>query len=503
MNNLTHFILIASCIFIIKSCSTPKADNKVSRNPIMQENEHEGTTDWLIDVPHKTCDYPDHQNCRRENIEGYCSHASIKAGDTLSIFVSTNPGMAYDLKIYRMGYYGGKGGRLMRSFQRYEGKKQPTPVADPKTNFLECKWDTAVSVQIPHDWLSGVYLGKLTALEDSSQAYVIFIVKDDRPVDFAFQCSDLTWQAYNRWPQWHSMYDEGQKPWVNTNGARISFDRPYSLYVNNLPSDFNPLSNGAGEFLLWEFPLAFWMEKEGYDVSYISNTDTHANPSLLTRSKAFLSVGHDEYWTPEMFNNVVSARDQGVNLLFFSGNSVDGTVYLEPSTDGRPNRTTGRLPQREFKNEQELMGASSYGVGYCAFVCKQPDHWVYEGTGMKMNDSIPDLVGWEYHGMPTGNIDGLVVLARNKPSPNKFTDNEASDHAATIYTTSQGNFVFNAGTCWWSMLLSAPPGFKNPVCNLGRDNHRVMDFSKGDERIQQMTKNLFAKVLSSTKNSSQ
>jgi hypothetical protein len=108
-----------------------------------------------------------------------------------------------------------------------------------------------------------VYLCKLTSLPARFQSYIVFIVKDNRKVDFLFQCSDLTWQAYNRWPQWHSMYDEGHKPWVNTNGAISSFDRPYGIYVNELPSRFNPLSNGSGEFLLWEYPLSYWMEKEG------------------------------------------------------------------------------------------------------------------------------------------------------------------------------------------------------------------------------------------------
>ena len=208
---------------------------------------------------------------------------------------------------------------------------------------------------IPQDWMSGVYLGKLTT-QDSSQSYVVFVLKDQRKADVLFQCSDMTWQAYNRWPYWHAMYDEGQKPWVNTNGARISFDRPYSLYLNALPMDFAPLSNGSGEFLLWEFPLAFWLEKEGYDVTYISETDTHADPEGLLRTKAYLSVGHDEYWTPTMVANVKHARDEGVNLLFLCGNSVDGVVYLDKSWDGRPNRITGRLPQREMSDEEELDG---------------------------------------------------------------------------------------------------------------------------------------------------
>jgi hypothetical protein len=237
------------------------------------------------------------------------------------------------------------------------------------------------------------------------------------------------------------------------------------------------------------------MEKEGYDVTYISNTDTHSNPTLLTRGQAFLSVGHDEYWTPQMFNNVQHARDTGVNLLFLCGNSVDGTVYLEPSSKGIPNRITGRLPQREFDNEQELMGASSWGVGYCAFVCKQPDHWVFDNTGMKLNDSIPDLVGWEYHGMPVGGHDNLVILAQNKPPVNRFTNDDPADHTATLYTTPRGNFVFNAGTCFWNMLLSSPPGFKNPVYNLGNDGKRVLDFTKPDARVVQITKNLLERAV--------
>src|SRR5262245_65874046 len=92
-----------------------------------------------------------------------------------------------------------------------------------------------------------------------------------------------------------------------------------------------------------EHSLCFWLEKEGYDVTYISNVDTHADGLGLLRSKVFLSVGHDEYWTKEMFANVTQARDAGVNLAFLSGNSVSGQVELRPSTDGRPNRVMRRI----------------------------------------------------------------------------------------------------------------------------------------------------------------
>ncbi len=497
MKQIRYYQIFIYCImvfFLLASCN----HQQTATNAIIEENKKEGTSEWLIKVPFDTCSYPDHQFCRRKQVEGYCSHTSIKAGEELQVFVSADPASDYSLDIFRMGYYGGKGGHLVKSFSNLKGKPQIVPVADKKTNFFECRWDTAVTITIPNDWVSGVYLGKISAKKDSSQAYVVFIVKDERKTDFLFQCADLTWQAYNRWPQWHSMYDEGQQPWVNTNGASISFDRPYSLYVNGLPSDFNPLSNGGGEFLLWEFPMAFWMEKEGYDVSYISNLDTHADAAALLRTKAFLSVGHDEYWTDQMFKNASAARDAGVNMLFLCGNSLDGKIYVSPATDGRSGRVTGRLPEREFKNEQDLLGASSYGVGYSSFVCKSPDHWLYQNTGMKLNDSIPDLVGWEYHGLPLGNQKDLVVLAQNKIYPNKYADTAAPDHSATMYTTGKGNFVFNAGTCFWSMLLSMPPGYQSPVCNQGSKEYRSLKFSTPDARVQQMTKNLLNRCLGST-----
>ena len=28
------------------------------------------------------------------------------------------------------------------------------------------------------------------------------------------------------------------------------------------------------------------------------------------------------------------------------------------------------------------------------WVCEKPDHWIFDGTGMKKGDSIPGLIGW-------------------------------------------------------------------------------------------------------------
>jgi hypothetical protein len=65
-----------------------------------------------------------------------------------------------------------------------------------------------------------------------------------------------------------------------------------------------------------------WLERSGYDVSYLGGADTDERGAELVEHRAFLSVGHDEYWSGKQRANVEAARDAGVDLAFFSGNEV-------------------------------------------------------------------------------------------------------------------------------------------------------------------------------------
>lgn len=485
----SSFFLLCLCPLWIFAQGVSKNDHRVAGSKIiLDENEKAGTTDWIITkVIREKDEKYDSGWMRRKAIEGYVSHTSIKSGETLDVFVSTDKTDKFRLDIYRMGYYGGKGGRLMKSFNSLAGVTQSTP-ADGDNYLIECKWKPSVSIKIPKDWVSGVYLGKLSTLKTEAQAYIVFIVRDNRKADLLFQCSDMTWLAYNRWPAWRSLYDApGNDRW---GGGRkgiyhVGFDRPYGMFWNGFPAGFEPLTNGSGEFLMTEFPMAFWLEKEGYDVTYISNVDTHADEIGLLRGKVFLSVGHDEYWSQQMFDNVAKARDKGVNLAFFSGNSVSGRVELLPATDGTPNRVMKLIDR--FKNEEELMGSNSYGVGLANWTCAAPDHWAFEGTGMKMGDAIKDLVGWEFHGPPLAtNVKDMVVLAEGNVK--KFSGEPTErKYAATIYTAAKGNYVFNSATCWWAKPLASPPAYMNPPYRY---------FTEGDERVRQITRNILNKMIS-------
>lgn len=454
-------------------------------NRIVEENAKPGTPGWQLqytrfDDPITLASYPLTRELRSSTIEGYASKTSVAPGEDIDIKVSLDPPGAFQIDFYRMGYYGGTGGRHMLNLGPFQGKPQPVPMMTIE-RLRECKWETATTLTIPKEWPSGVYLGKLTRQERfGNQSYVIFVVREHRPTEILFQVSDLSWQAYNKWPGNDSLYDDGAPSvWYTGPNVRVSFDRPYAKYCQILDA---PLSAGSGEFILWEHPLAFWLEKEGYDVTYCSNLDLHLHPEILDEAKVFISVGHDEYWSREMYENAMKARDNGLNLAFFSGNSVYHQVIpYESSITGAPFRAFAR--EKYFPDEEKLMGSTSYGSGYCDWIVSKPEHWIYEGTGLKKNDSIPGAVGWEFHGPPLLQRDSLEVVAESD------TTAEGESHAAVIFRCPKGNWVFNAGTIWWPEGLSQPPGHipartPNRGGPLGVNPH-----------IQRMTSNILDRMI--------
>ena len=468
---------------------------------IRRENERPGSRDWLLT---KTRIDPD-TKYRCPWIEGYCSHTSVRPGETITFHVSTNPASSFTIDLYRMGYYGGAGGRHLRTLGPFAGKVEEDPPVG-RNRSRECQWEACTAVTIPEDWVSGVYLGKLTTEREGIGSYLIFIVRDDRSADFIFQCSDTTWQSYNRWPSQFSLYDDGEKEWYWGPGVDVSFDRPYSKYCQLVDT---PLSIGSGEWFLWEFPLAYWMEGRGDDVTYISNLDTHSDPAGLGRAKGFLSVGHDEYYSIEMFENLKKGIAEGLSVAFFSGNTCCGRIEFSPNSKGKANRVFGRLDRfggrdsrdmemfpemakfpYETPSESALVGArSTYPVmGVADWICVRPDHWIFAGSGMKKGEGVPGLVGWEWHGDPA-KIEGLEVVGSGRTE----TSIAEGVYTATVYPGPKGNFVFNASTCWWADGIAKPPGYVRPLVATGSSS----GLRGPDKRVQRISANVLERMRGS------
>lgn len=265
-------------------------------------------------------------------IEGFATEISIQRGGRVDFKVDTAAG-DYRIDIYRLGWYGGLGARKVASIDHGgPGTVQPDPLTDPATRLIDAgNWSVTDSWVIPADAVSGIYLAKLVR-EDGTfgENHIPFVVRaDDRPSDIVFQTSDTTWVAYNPWG--------GTNLYQGPEGRAyaVSYNRPFTTRLNELQSGPQDWIFGA------EYPALLWLERNGYDVSYITGVDAARDGAGLLDHKVFLSVGHDEYWAGEQRANVEAAREAGVNLQFWSGNEVYWKIRWETaiSADGTPYRT--------------------------------------------------------------------------------------------------------------------------------------------------------------------
>jgi Domain of unknown function (DUF4347)/Domain of unknown function (DUF4082) len=434
-----------------------------AQNEIVLENQKTGTSDWLVFDTLAT----------NNEIAGYGDANSINKGQSLNLKVSLAQAGKYNIDVYRLGYYNGDGGRLISSATGLNGVKQAAPTIDPTTKLVEYNWNTSYTLLTGANWVSGLYLAKLTDSTTGKQSYVEFTLRDDnRPAELGFQEAVTTNAAYNNYGG-YSLYSYNS---INNQEAyKVSLDRP-----------FTPNSIGI---LTWEYNMARWLESQGYDISYYSNIDVHTNPFQLFSQNAFLSVGHDEYWSLEMRNNVEKARDNGANLGFFSANTAYWRTRFEPSSTGQANRVLAvykdnwaldpiaqadnsqatnqfRTPQNN-RPENALLGVmytgqtDNFAGGFNYVVSNAADPY-YAGTGLSNGDSIPGLVGYEWDAVVNNGSTppGLVVLSQSPVVPNgvgPYLPAGTNINVANSirYTAASGAKVFSTGSIQWAWGLDS------------------------------------------------
>jgi hypothetical protein len=455
---------------------------QTNANPIVVENRHSGTTAWQLG---RTATDAEGQ------IKGYASATSVNKGQPITFFITAS--QTYVIDVYRLGWYGGRGGRLMRHVGPLRGTRQPSCPIDSQTGMIACNWKPSFTLHTSTSWTSGIYLAKLTNGR-GFQNDIIFVVRDDgRRANLLYQLPVNTYEAYNGYPvggtsdgvHSHSLYTAG----ALKAATKVSFDRPYD-------------GSGAGSahFLTYEINFLRWLERSGYDVTYSSDVDTHANGNRLLKYHGFLEVGHDEYWTSQMYDAAVAARDAGVNLAFFGANPVYQQVRFEPSSRGVPNRVIvcyrdaalDPSPDPSLKTvrwrdaplsrpEQTLVGVQYTSLlpshaPNAPYVVTNSSNWVYRGSGFRDGDSVPGLVGYEADRAfstypPPPARPGTYTLLSNSPFTNFYGN---ADYAnSSIYQASSGAWVFAAGTFAWGWALD----------NYG--NHAPID-----RRMQRVTANI-------------
>ncbi|MBS0394369.1 MAG: DUF4082 domain-containing protein, partial [Proteobacteria bacterium] len=292
------------------SCSSPA-------NPIEAENCLPGTPDTVWDIPSGDAGDP--------TIQGFADQISVTPGQTIKFRVNT-PASAYTMTVYRLGYYQGNGARQIATITPSAKlpQSQPACLTDSTTLLIDCgNWGVSASWTVPANAVSGIYIVALKRSDTGGMSHMVFIVRDDtRHSDILFQSSDTSWQAYNDYGN-ENFYGCG-----NFNSAcrayKVSYNRPFHT------RSFEP------ETWLFsaEYPMVRWLEANGFDVSYTTETDTERYSTLLLNHKLWISNGHDEYWSSGARASVEAAVAAGVNLAFLSGNTMYWKTRWESSIDG-------------------------------------------------------------------------------------------------------------------------------------------------------------------------
>ena len=474
-------------------------------HPVADENARRGDTGWCLERP-----------ALAREIEGYASAASVERGGAIALYVSTRA-PSFTLEVFRFGWYQGAGARRVFGPLDLRGTLQPEPALDAATGLVDCAWVDPfwlITADAQGAWTSGVYLARLTAADSGAQSWIVFVVRDDaRRADLLLQLPVTTWQAYNAWGG-KSLYHWGSSG--RQRAACVSFNRPYAANAQNPAAAYGM---GAGEFLTnlqphpdhygrsnagWDCNLVRWLEREGHDLAYCTSLDTHARAPSRAQCKAWLSSGHDEYWSWAMREHVESARDSGVHLAFFGANAAYWQIRLEASaTSGsadrtmvcwkkasrdplaaaNPSRATDKWRSAAVSRPEEALIGTMYTADPVDgdIVVTAPDRWLFDGTGLQRGSVLRGLLGYEVDCVQGHGPAGVQVLAT---SPWRTTGAKARAGVAhmTLATAPSGALVFATGSMQWAWGLD---DFNAPALRSALRNPAA-------ERI---TRNLLARFL--------
>ena len=112
-------------------------------NPIPAENQAVGSDGWALRRPgYLVADDVQGQ------IKGYAGSPSVNKGGILPLYVSVAPAQTFSVDVYRIGWYGGQGGRLMQQIGPLDGVEQPACPQNPDTGLTECTWAPSYQLRV-------------------------------------------------------------------------------------------------------------------------------------------------------------------------------------------------------------------------------------------------------------------------------------------------------------------------------------------------------------------
>lgn len=469
---------------------------------VAAENRAPGTRAWRLPGPPELIGGAAHGA-----ISGYVAEQAVRAGETERVYASAPGAGSVRIEVFRMGWYGGTGGRRVLASRPLPLVAQPPCAHSAQTGLTECRWHPTLSFQIPRALASGVYVVKMSA-STGAQSDCIFVVRPSQATPLLVELPTSTWEAYNGWGG-DSLYPGGRPVGAtgSTQGVEVSYDRPYESQT------------GAGQFFVREVAIVRFLERYGYPAGYTTIESLDGDPGQLAGARAVLDVGHSEYWSSAAARALASARDRGTSLLFLSSDTMAWRVRFAAATAasseaGRPDHRLIAYKQSAASDPDASEptglfpggGASLAGSAYDGCITprvSQPGPpvyryygwrpaaslqpaWLFAGSGVGGSTRIPGIVGYELDERTPETPAGTravgggagVCMPETEPSPVRGSWAES-----TLYTARSGALVFASGTLGWLYGLY-------PVPQASPDVPRAPD-----PRVVAMTRNLLGRAL--------
>ena len=432
------------------------------RSVIWRENQKAGNWGWIASAAPNGA------------IEGYGSQLSVVAGQTVELHVRTDPAAPYRVAVYRLGWYGGAGARLVscepscpgkRQGKNRRGRARPTPPMNPTTGELAASWPVTDRIRTRRSWVSGEYLAQLVIARGRNRGlarWIPFVVRPARsdPNSILVEVPVDTWEAYNSWGG-KSLYDFNSSHGVAA--VKVSFNRPWAYGEPNLTFPVG-----------FEYSLLQFMERNGFPLEYATDVDIDEHPQLLLEHPLTIALGHGEYWSQGIRNAWDAARDAGKNLAFLGADTGYWQIRYEDShrtiveyrsstldPDPIPSDKTNAFrildpPRPECRLEGvEFQSGGIYPPLVNSYtVLASGNSWL-TAAGLKPGDVLPNSVRDEWDSLRPGCVT---------PAPTVLLRYAGTYPAeATVMQTPAGGRVFALGTDGFGGLVD---GFRQVHCSV-------------------------------------
>jgi hypothetical protein len=331
---------------------------------------------------------------------------------------------------------------------------------------MTAPWRPSLTVSTA-GWSPGDYLLRLEA-SSHHQAYVPLTVRGVSAAGRIVLVNAVTtWQAYNTWGCCDLYH--GADGAFATRSRAVTFDRPYVA------------NNGSGEFISRELGVVAEAERLALPLDYLTDVDLDADPGLLRGARAVVSMGHDEYWSPQMRAGLTAARNAGTNLASLGANAifrrirfastrlgpdrleVNYKIAAEDPLIGRDDAAvTANWPSPPDARAESALLGDQYGcfpgrVPPGPAVIVDPTNWLFAGLHVTDGEKLPSMIGPEIDAVqlayPTPRP--IEILLHSPVHCPRGTPRYAD---ASYYVARSGAGVFDAGSIDWVCALDVVCG---------------------------------------------